>query len=505
MLRKVSLIYLSIVIRQSSGFVTPISTARSLTTRSTSRLRAMDPTNPEFVLGVLGDLHLNPKEMKDHEEARDTIIHHIENESFLHETSNVHLVSLGDLGAYGSAGTTTCFEHAKEYLDGYSIPYSVLAGNHDLEGLDEFTTDEENLSAFCASFGMDTPQFCKEVARKTLLIGLSTTHFRSAPFSSHEVYIDQKQMIWFEETLASHPAADGWSIIVFTHAPPIGSGLRVVQGVHINNACAWLNHSAPPSERRAFVKACEKHKNIKAWFSGHFHLSHDYEDSIRQGPGGCVFVQCGVIGSTSSRDGRRQTRIVHGTAEGLSVYTVSHHQGGEELRLDCSVTYEGGQVVTHHGHEDYDHAKWFSAYTPLPADGCYVNSRDGLIAAKPHQLGTVCWWHMFDGRVLGVHDGMVVEYDSECLSPLGIVCDRDQLQGREVAVVDGGRALLLLEWRIGREGPEHEVIHPDADGSYWRKRQRNKAIRIAEKGREKLAKEWVQQRFATVEASTRLE
>jgi len=31
----------------------------------------------------------------------------------------------------------------------------------------------------------------------------------------------------------------------------------------------------------------------------------------------------------------------------------------------------------------------------------------------------VCWWHMQDGRVLGVHDGQVIEYDAACLAPLG--------------------------------------------------------------------------------------
>ena len=31
----------------------------------------------------------------------------------------------------------------------------------------------------------------------------------------------------------------------------------------------------------------------------------------------------------------------------------------------------------------------------------------------------VCWWHMSDGKVLGVHDGLIVEYDAETLSPLG--------------------------------------------------------------------------------------
>jgi 3',5'-cyclic AMP phosphodiesterase CpdA len=50
------------------------------------------------------------------------------------------VVSLGDLGAYGEAGTTASFELAKEYLDGFGLPYNLVTGNHDLEGMQQFDT-----------------------------------------------------------------------------------------------------------------------------------------------------------------------------------------------------------------------------------------------------------------------------------------------------------------------------------------------------------------------------
>lgn len=58
--------------------------------------------------------------------------------------------------------------------------------------------------------------------------------------SVHEVYIDDEQMAWFESVLAANQDKP---IIMFTHAPPMGSGLKVVQNVHVKNRCAWLNHS----------------------------------------------------------------------------------------------------------------------------------------------------------------------------------------------------------------------------------------------------------------------
>ena len=75
---------------------------------------------------------------------------------------------------------------------------------------------------------------------------------------------------------------------------------------------------------------------------------------------------------------------------------------------------------------------------------------------------TVCWWHMGDGAVLGVHDGMVIEYDPTTLAPLGMVISKDELMGRKVAVIDAGLepcniAEDAAECAQGREGnlPPH--------------------------------------------------
>jgi hypothetical protein len=72
-----------------------------------------------------------------------------------------------------------------------------------------------------------------------------------------------------------------------------------------------------------FIQTVRENHQIKGWFSGHFHLSHDYEDSITF-PGGnnrgsCVFAQTGVMTARSSRDGRRHSRLVRGNANGFEV------------------------------------------------------------------------------------------------------------------------------------------------------------------------------------------
>lgn len=47
-----------------------------------------------------------------------------------------------------------------------------------------------------------------QVADKVVLVGLSTVRFRDTAFSSHECYVDEQQLSWFEEMLAAHPAED---------------------------------------------------------------------------------------------------------------------------------------------------------------------------------------------------------------------------------------------------------------------------------------------------------
>jgi hypothetical protein len=142
----------------------------------------------------------------------------------------------------------------------------------------------------------------------------------SNPFSAHEVHIDDEQLDFFRAQLAQASAA-GRPVVVFTHAPVLGSGLKVVQTVHVKNRwvqtwaaasawrlssvaaalwhlacpyyrvstavqlasvpylcccaalrrhqsttcrrCAWLNHSSRPQE---FIELVQQHPNIRLWF-----------------------------------------------------------------------------------------------------------------------------------------------------------------------------------------------------------------------------------------------
>jgi len=467
-------------------------------------------TGTDFTLAILGDLHLDPRDLDHSYLGREHINKHLEG------APNPFVVSLGDLGESKDctqtqqlfSGTSECFKLSKDFLDGFSAPFDVVGGNHDLEGIDEFATDEENLEAYLTGLGKKTPQFCHEVAEKTLVVGIGSTVFRNAQYTSHEVFVDEEQLKWWVDTIESHTAEDGWKIFCFSHAPIIGSGLRVLQECHVVNGCCWLNHNDAVSSKK-FIEMVRENPSIKGWFSGHFHLSHDYEDSITF-PGGnnrgsCIFAQTGVMTARSTRDGRRHSRFLRGTAEGFEICTVNHAKDGE-LRLDCTVTYGDDNtesIVMAHPHEDYDHDLWFQAYTPREEDGCYIEGADGTLNEDEEWTEkTVCWWHMADGAVLGVHDGMIIEYDATSLAPLGMVVSKDELMGRKVAVIDSGinqcdgaecvqkeQALVLY----ADDSDDITVVQPNEDGSYWRKIVRNKMHRMKEARRAKAAKKWLEE------------
>jgi len=226
--------------------------------------------------------------------------------------------------------------------------------------------------------------------------------------------------------------------------------------------------------------------------------------------GSCVFGQTAVMTARSTRDGRRQSRMLRGNKDGYEICTVNHAKGGE-VRLDATVTYteDGSSAVMAHEHEDLKHGEWFRAYTPQEEDGCYIENRGGTLNEDDEwDETTVCWWHMADGCVLGVHDGMVIEYDPTTLAPLGMVVSKDELKGRKVAVIDAGiegcatgtdqgaecatsmskdQALILYD----DETNDVTVIQPNEDGSYWRKIVRNKMHRMKEQRRVKAAKKWI--------------
>ena len=248
-------------------------------------ISASDPYS--FLVPVIGDLHIDPRKMEDYGVGHKHIKAIVDDaKSKLQRDDGVSLVSLGDLGESKNcdhnednpfelfAGTSKCHDMAADFLGSFDAPYDVIGGNHDLEGIDEFDTDAKNLRKFLSAHGKETPQFCTQVAEKTLLVGLCSTIFREAKYTSHEVIIDEDQIRWFENLVKTKPTDEGWRIFVFSHAPPNGSGIRIIQENHVVNGCCWLNHSDERNCRK-FIEIVRENRCIKvSYISNHLDLAY---------------------------------------------------------------------------------------------------------------------------------------------------------------------------------------------------------------------------------------
>ena len=122
--------------------------------------------------------------------------------------------------------------------------------------------------------------------------------------------------------------------------------------------------------------------------------------------------QVGVMGESSERDGRRQTRILDVHAGGYRVYSVNHHTGGEALRLDLEHEYDeatapapvsavAGQCED--GFVACPDTGMFLATKPTEDDGCVLREDGGM----------ECWYHMPNGALLEMVDGQLMEYEPD--------------------------------------------------------------------------------------------
>lgn len=99
------------------------------------------------------------------------------------------------------------------------------------------------------------------------------------------------------------------------------------------------------------------------------------------------------------------------------------------------------------------------SYQPQINDHGYVCADDDdlcLLTPDPITKDTVAWWRLCCGRVLGVVNGMLLEFDKSTLAPLGLVMSSDELLGKQVAIVESGleECMINFEAEEGMEGAD---------------------------------------------------
>ena len=116
---------------------------------------------------------------------------------------------------------------------------------------------------------------------------------------------------------------------------------------------------------------------------------------------------------------------------------VDHKDGGK-VRIDATITYrDDSHEIGVYAHEDkaYNHDNYFKVYQPQFDDHGYVCADEDemcLLTPDPITEETVAWWKLSCGRVLGVVNGMMLEFDKSTLAPLGLVVSGDMLLGKQV-------------------------------------------------------------------------
>lgn len=437
-------------------------------------------------VAILGDLHLDSRHTPSFDAAAADIRRLLEQGAA--DGLEPRLIQLGDLGASAEApGTSRLFESARGFLASAlppgAPPPALVVGNHDLEGVTEFDglfphddtgkeADAANLAAWSSVFNQ-APTWAAPLG-PALAIGLSTTTWRSNRDSVHEVAIPVEEIQWFEDTIAD-AARSSTPVLVFTHAPPAGCGLRVVQSVHVRNRCAFLNHSDRATAAR-FVAAVERHPGaVAVWASGHYHLSSNYASSTTR-VADTVFAQVGVIGPGSTRDGVRQSRLVDVDERGWTLSSVDHGAGGS-VRVDASGEWKkrAPHILPVPHHQLLDPAAdttWLASALDCSVGGDDSGSEsDGEWPAPQGRAPQPVWLDGgFDALLAFTpSDGAVVEYSASLRCPVGYVFDglpagatvrRVRSYGSVLADADDGRDAAAVEAVAG-------------DGAIIERRQRN--------------------------------
>lgn len=331
----------------------------------------------KFRFAILGDIHYEKEYAPLIEQSLQQII----------KLDPMFMISLGDVGGYSHCGTQLAFDEAKDIFSNLPFPTYPLIGNHDIEGI-EFSTDKTNIEAWLKTFQKKSPYYHITI-NNIILAFLSSTSFRSNVFHCNEVIIDTQQIEWFEKLCLSNPEK---SILVFSHAPILGSGIKVLQNLHLKDGNAYLNHSRNPEKFIQIVNICP---NIKLWASAHIHLSQEYQDTISQ-RNNCVFMHTGVT-SEVTRDGGRQSRVIEYQDDSINVFTIDHNAN----KLKLNATFDANMKTLQH--MPYEPTNYINRYISPPA------FEKANFIFKCEQSAFL------------VSENSLIEYDSRYGSPIGVI------------------------------------------------------------------------------------
>lgn len=230
------------------------------------------------------------------------------------------VVPLGDFGTGAHIGSPSGLEEAYELLKEIGAPLRPILGNHDLqrESGPERQPHGTMESAFRQLYGLEASYGVIEYEHFRLVFASTEAQPEESCRQVQECYVSEEQFLQLVRILNCRR---GVPVIMFTHAPPIGCGLRTVPDTHVRATNAYLDQNYDPARWLHLVRS---YPEIVMWFSAHYHLSHHYPDAHTFRYGTHFFIT-GVHGSCT-RDGRRQSRIIDVTDNQFAVGTLDHDE-----------------------------------------------------------------------------------------------------------------------------------------------------------------------------------
>lgn len=259
-------------------------------------------------IAVIGDFHIQPHELHITEAAMEDIA----------ACKPDLVVPLGDFGSNDVIGGTEGLYQANRYLREIGAPLRPILGNHDLQRESGPGTQPKGTveGAFLGLYGLDSAYGVIELEHVRLFFISTEPQPPESCYQIQECYVTDTQFDWFKQALADRP---GVPCIVFSHAPPIGSGLRTVPHVHVRATNAYLDQNHDPYRWLELIRSTPE---IVVWLSAHYHLGHGHPDSSTE-KYGTRFFTTGVHASVT-RDGQRQSRLIELEDDRIRIYTVDH-------------------------------------------------------------------------------------------------------------------------------------------------------------------------------------
>ncbi|MBJ6360630.1 metallophosphoesterase [Paenibacillus sp. MAHUQ-46] len=308
------------------------------------------------------------------------------------------IIPLGDFGSQGKIGSVEGLEEAEAFLRQAGAPLRPILGNHDMEresgpGKQPKGTMQER---FLRMFELDCPYGVLEYDNYRFFFAATENQSPDSCYDVQEVFATDEQFDWLKAKLKERP---GVPVIFFTHAPPVGAGLRTVPRVHVRSTNAYLDENHNPYRWYELFKHTPE---IVLWFSAHYHLSHGHPDSHTY-RFGTHFFMTGVHGAAFTRDGNRQSRILDIDTDGVKVLTLDHikrevtEEGGwaHTGQLDTLVQQPRLEPVYVHAVSVGEAPAVKGGLVPLSPTRCIVSTTDGFSwEAEPWVEGVFGTYHI---------------------------------------------------------------------------------------------------------------